>query len=1180
MHVTERVYDAEGEVLHTIAYDGTIAPASYTVTAIATAITSLASRVTRFVYDDAGQVMYSIDALNRVTGYGYDAFGNVTRTTEFAATYTTSGDPALSAMTGWQTSNANATDDRTTLAKYDRDGRLRYSVDALGFVTRTDYDKAGHVAARTAYADANTGITDTTLLATLDGTTYASTPTSARITQYGYDGAGRLISTTLLEDNATTGNAVSITTYLVLDALGQVTSSTQGYNLATPSDTTNASTTAYEYDDAGRVVKQTTGSGTADASTTWVYYDALGCKAATVDGDNYLCVYTYDAAGQLTHETHYAGKITSTFGKTTSVASLIGLAGSVNSDVQNAYDAFGAVQATTDALGSVVSYDYDAIGEVKKQTAQMDPGTTADDIVTQYSYDNFGSVVKTIDARGNASFAYYDALGRVTRQVDAERFVTDTTYTRGDQAASVKRWHRKLDVSVTVSEAANPGPPTSDALDATTSFEYDKDDRLTKSIEAEGDSSGGSFQLYYEQYTLDAFGNRIAVRNKLGATSNYTFNKRGQVLTETLPITTWTGGSSPTSIAVRNTYSYDLRGNRTQMVEASGAAEVRTTNYTYDKLDRLTLTAHDAVTVTNADLTTTTGVVPAEIFSYDRRGNLIESAVGHLSGTTPVSDSRTLNWYDNLGHVIASVVQSDLIAGVQKGTFSVFSYDANGNRLTAKTYGDPITLPTDATGAVPSPVDTSNYRQTSYEYDRADRLKTTTVVALLTGESNGSTWATTTANVVTSVEYDMNGNVTRQVDGRGNSIYNWYDKLGRQVAQVDAENYLTVWTRDAEGNALSETRYANKVTGTFTPATDYTTLSTLLGTGATDANRVTTFTYDRNGRRVGEVRQSVAYATVSATNGALTTYTAASTVAYTYNGLGEVLTKVEANGDTTGYTYDATGRLTLETGQSFTDYLGSTVTPRTAYAYDGLNNLTAARVQIDASGTNANDRITTYTYGAGGRLATMTDAAGFTHSYGYDVAGRTVRDSYVRKNSAGADLAAEAIVYRYDLAGRVTTESNARYNGSSWVFTDADGTAYDAMRMRYDAYGEMTGRGVTAGPGATAAYQEVFDYDAGGRMWHSNSGDGVDRFYVYDKAGNQTLALSSAGANLSGLTLANYTASLTGSGGTSTSGAVTTITRYDRRGQAIATIAPDRELTAIGSGIATLTTAKTYNAFG
>jgi YD repeat-containing protein len=1146
MHVTENVYDANGNVLHTIAYDGTIATDTsgvYATSWIATQVASLASaagnRITRAVYDADNRQIYSIDAIGQVAWLSYDAEGNVIKRVEIAAPYTTAGDPSLATMDSWRTTNASATNDRVTRAFYDRDDRLVYSIDALGFVTRQEYDRLGHVTKQSRYADAYTA-TDTTTRANLDSN-FASPPSTVRVTQFNYDSAGRLVETI---------DPQGFSTKRVLDAVGQVTSSTAAFGTA------DASVTSYSYDAVGRVLTETRGYGATEVSTTANVYDAIGqlTQQTVANGaaDASVSKWQYDAVGRTTHATRGYG--------TSDVA-----------DTVMAYDTFGRLTSTTDPRGSVVSQAYDVLDEVLSQTAQMETGTT-DDIVTAYTYDNFGNAVKTVDARGNASFVYYDKLDRAFRQVDAEKYVTDTSYTRGGQIASVKRWANAL--TGTIVETTVPSNPTADTShDATTSFTYDKRDQVTATQDAEG---------FTESYTLDAFGERVTVRNKLGNDTTYTFDKRGLVLSETLPITTKT--SAGATISVINTYAYDGRGNRKQMVEAAGAAEARTTTYSYDKLDRLTVTGHDAVTIVNDDLTSTSGVAITEQVKYDRRGNVIESI--------DAAGAHTLRWYDALDRQIAEVVQTSIVSGANKGTLTRFTYDANGNVTSSKIYGDLITLPSDATGSVPTPVDSSKFHETLSSYDRANRLISTTVASLLTGESTGtSTFALTTGNVVSTLDYDKSGNVVHQQDGRGNNVYSWYDKLGRKTAEVDAETYLTVWTRDAEGNALSETRYATAV-GSFTVG------STPPSVSANANDRTTMFVYDRDGRRIEERRLAVAYTSISATgvatDVAATDSTAVSKINYTYNGLGQVLSKTEANiaditvsttaRDTVGYAYDAIGRLVLETGQAFKDYLwtsgAANATPLTAYVYDGLNNLKSTRVQMAATANDTNDRITSYTYGAGGRVATMTDATGFTHTYGYDKVGRTILDSYVRVKADGTTVT-EGAVTRYDLAGHMIMQTNARLSGGTWSFTDETigHVAYDAIWMRYDAYGQMTGRGRTGGAGATPVYQEVFDYDAAGRLWHTNTGDGADHFYIYDKAGNQTLELTSTGADLSALTLANYTGSITSAGGTTTSNAVTTITLFDKRGKQIGTRQPDR-LLATGGSTTTITSAKTYNAFG
>lgn len=1193
-HVVEVVHDTGGHAIRTIAYDGTISsftPGSVTTDWVASQVASLASapgnRVTRAIYDANGRVNYSIDASGQVTWSYYDGTGLLFRRTEFAATYSAAGDPLMADMDAWRLANANAANDRSVRTIYDNKGQLGYTIDALGYVTRLEYDKLGNVKAQTRYAEVYTGTVSLDAL----NTYYATPPATSRITEFNYDSAGRLEET--LVTIQLSPSVIKTSTKLVLDQMGHILSSTEAYGTA------DASTTAYTYDDVGRVTSQTRGSGTAEASTTYFFYDAVGNNVATVDGDKYLAVSVFDALGKTTTNTRYAGAITGSFTTASTVAALQALAGTSAYDltVSATYDRFGRAVTTTDARGSVVSLSYDILNRLTSQTEQLETGT-GDDRTTSYTYNNFGELAKTHDARGNDSFAWYDLLGRVTREVDAERYVTDTSYSRGGQVASVKRYDAAIGAGVTISETSKPDP-LGGATFSLTGFTYDRRDMLTATTDAMG---------FTESYTLNAFGERVQMRNKLhGSVVNgvtldttvyYTYDGRGLMLSETLPISTKNSGG--TTISVVNSYSYDLRGNVLTKVEAAGAVEARTTTYSYDKLDRVTQAAGDAVTIVNDDLTSTTGVVPTETYKYDRRGNIIESK--DLGG------ARTLTWYDFAGNAVAQVVQTDKVSGVDKGVLTRNSFDGNGSVVSTWTYGDLITVPANANGSIPTAVDTNNYRLTSFTYYRDNRLKETKIVGITSGEWTGSAFVVTAgmvsgapnaaADIKTLVEYDAAGNVTHQEDGRGNDVYMWYDKLGCMVAKVDAESYLTVWTRDAEGNALTETRFATKL-ASFTPG------SATPPTGTSNAaDRITNFIYDRNGRRIEEKRLGVAYTAITAagaaTDVAATDSTAFSKVNYTYNGLGQVLTKIEANladisvsttaRDTTTYSYDTIGRLTLELDQSFVDYQGATVTPRTAYTYDGLNNLKTMRVQLAATANDTDDRITTYVYGAGGRLSSMTDAAGKTHDYGYDIAGRMVRDSYTRAKS-DATTVVEAAVTRYDFAGRATLQTFARLgSGSVWKFTvsDVGGAAYyDATRMRYDAFGEVTGRGITggtAGPNDAAVYQETFDYDSGGRVWRSNAGDGVLRFYVYDKAGNQTLTLASAGADLSSRTAADYTALIGSTGAIAASGsitaanAVTTVTVYDKRNQATFQREPGRQLTSGTSAL--IVSAATYNAFG
>ncbi|WP_157215363.1 LysM peptidoglycan-binding domain-containing protein [Flavisphingomonas formosensis] len=1316
---TEFAYDTAGHLLHSYDYPGTIAaPASggWTLAYVQGQIgtnwpaTNTTPRKSFSVYDPAtGQLAFSIDATGAVTSYGYDSLGRVISQTRYATLRTTTSDAPYATMVTWASTASTNTANRTTYMVYDQLGQLNYTIDAENGVTRYSYDLEGRKTYEYRYSTLYAGTVPPDL-ATMDSwstsnadastTRYVydafgrlSTVTAgygssaATTTAYGYDGLDRVSDVT--EASGATDGSTSVT-HTEYDGAGRVASVTRGYGAP------EASTTSYAYDGFGRVNSVTVGAGTADAATTRTTYNAAGLVATVTRGystsepEPSTTAYLYDAFGRVTDETVASG--------------------------------------TSDA--STTHYVYGADGRVASVARAY--GTT-DEAATSYLYDAFGNVLKATDALGGATYSFYDKLDRKTLEVDAEGYVTKTTYTLGGSVASIIRYATRLDlVANPITPGVAPTPVVTSGEDATTSFTYDRLERLTRSTDALGN---------YEQYTLDAYGNRVQVRNKLGGITDNVFDKLGRLLSETKTITTVNsdGSAGPTS-QIRTSYSYDKRGNRTKMIEAdrldppnnSANPEQRTTIYVYDKLDRLTSTVHDQVKV--ADGTTyvdgSSYVDVIETLVYDARGNVIES--------DDATGGRTLFFYDHLDRKIAEISPT--------GTLSTWSYDDAGNVKTARVYGTSVTLPA-SPGGTPPAGDANNYRITTYTYDKAGRMTSATssgstkigTAAATTGVTIGSgavdaTSYTITQNttLTTQTFYDKLGNITRQVDANGNSTYYYYDKLGRKIAQVDGERYYTLYTLDADGNVTREERsayklasvpatvdglYANRIaysqfgSGTtgwttgYNPAgivqnggqpvsgstggvgyvkdqfvatasgqqvsmatddnnwwsvsegerlavqagveavgavgslrltvwfqdpngvwssVDVATLSgaqafnskmsgfvtvpagavkarlelymTTSGSGsgsfsliqpmvtavsasqvdqpayvagsngsvALEASRITTFTYDKMGRRLTEKRLGVTAGTVNASTGALSVAASTATISYTYNALGEVTQKKEATGDYTDYHYDDAGRQDWSRTSAFTASDGVTsasVKQLTRYAYDRLGNLLSTT--INAEGATSGDRVTSYTYGKGGRLATMTDASGFTRTYSYDAAGRLLKERWSRLTNAGSVI--EANVYQYDAAGRVVMQSVATQQ--------SDGTflAGDQNQVQYNAYGDVSAQGVNG-------LQETFSYDNAGRAWKSTADDGTVKLYLYDGNGNQTFVIRSTGADLSAATQANVVTYANALRAGFVADKVGTEIVYDGRNQAVQTQSLFQQQT--GAVTATTLASRSYNAFG
>jgi len=1082
------------------------------------------------IYNVKGQIVYSIDAAGLVTGFTYDITGRVTKTVQYAVLRSTPSLPSLAVMDTWALGQSLA-NGRVTYNYYSEGGSLRFTVDAEGYASRFDYDRDGNLIAEIRFetaisvTDAST-IVDVNALATgnsitvshlydMAGRRYATIDGENFQTRRVWDGAGNLV--TLYEAY---GSTDQVQTDYAYDAAGRLISETRAPGQP------EASIIEYGYDGLGNritvTVIVTDDNDNSNDKTTYNYYDDIGRLIAVRDPASHVTRMSYNAFGEVVSATRFAN----------TTASLVSVLPVV----------------TPDAAKDVVAYSfYDRLGRL---TYTVD----GEKYVTRSYYNGFGDVVKTVryattfNATAATTIADLDtAFGIETATPPASATVASYAYDKRGQVLTVTEAVASGASLVTTSTYDAFGQLKTVTRDvATTSFDYDKRGLVKKTTDAE---------LFFESYTYDAYGNRVSVTAKskdinkvAGGTTVYTYDKRGLLLTETLPIAAYLANGTEQAATITNKYSYDGRGNRKQLIEGFGLSEARTTGFTYDKLDRLIKTTHQSFQ----------GLTPEEEIAYDAAGNVIR--------TIDAADSRTVYFYDGLGRKRVSINMA--------GTYSSFTYDANGNLTETRVYESQLaSIP--ATGgalgdapAAPT-VPTGAYRISTFTYDRLGRLKTSVVPNIVTGSWNGTTWSSSPASLTTAYVYDANGNVIKATDANGNVTRNWYDLLGRKTAQVDAANYLTKWTYDAEGNVLIEKRYSLAITapadGDPEPAPP----------GGDTAIRETRFTYDKNGNRRSEERRDVAIHN-DASPGTATTVHAK--IEWLYNGLGQVVRKIEATGDnlktvgqlgdeSTYYTYDAGGRLKKEQRATFLSHQNSDVTPTVEYFYNGLGDL-AGTLAAGVSGDVA-ARATTYSY-SGGKLIQMTDAAGFVRNYKYDVMGRVTHDYYTRIGSSGsAANAYEGTLTQYDVLGRVVKQWQATsINATSWT------AATPVVSTLYNAFGEVTKTGVNAANVADGSrvWQTESKYDAAGRVWATNAGDGVWKYFVYDKNGNQTLTITSAGEDLTNKTLDQAIALI---GETDVNA---TYTRYDARNLAWATYEEDRQL-GLGN-VQSLGSQRLYNAFG
>ncbi|QQP94346.1 LysM peptidoglycan-binding domain-containing protein [Lysobacter enzymogenes] len=1172
--VVESIYDNTGNVVRSIAYATPIASTvAATVAAVSAALAAqgsaahLGDRSSLFVYDAAGRAVFQLDPGRYLTRNNYDANGNLIGRVRYMWPYPANAATGLSDLLVWADRNENTASPPISRDRwiYDAANRLTWEIDARGYVTRTVYDAAGHRTRRAQYQEGTeypytkpAEYTDAGMRAWAARTSGGDAPFVNPATLWFYDTAGREVFAFNAEGYLVEtrydarGNLERTVQYdkqwpAYYGATDTITDADTAASVAAKAAGGAGASTSYRYDAAGRVRDKIDALG----GVTRYEYDSLGQVVAEFQAwgtpDQVAVRRRYDAVGRMTEETRAADTPQA-------------------SHTRYAYDAFGQLVSTVDPRGvELVELDspwalelrwslgyrnetgaalvvaslsaaqkeallalytsrsvYDASGRLSQSIDALGG------VVTR-TYDGFGNAVEVRDAGGNVGRFYFDAKGNVTHQVDPEGYLTVTEYDYRGNATVVRRYANR--VSGQVSPNALPSIPAGAVSE--TRMTYNAAGALIGTTDAEGKG---------ELYGYDQFGYMSLFTNKLGAKTAYFRDKLGRVTSETYldvsVVDRFNGAARPLRIDSR----YDARGNLVRRVEAVQSAEERITVFAYDALNRRT-----SATETVATGQATVNAV--EKSSFDARGNLIEKiavngartvyyydAANRLSGQVGPNGLLTRNEYDAAGNLVRTLAFVRAVALPAGWTLPAdplnpatgkpdevretrFAYDANGRRIESRTKGV-------AHGILENGVDQNGNPERSYKIDARDIVET---------------WS-----------YDANGRAIAHVDGAGNVVRTFYDALGQKRLEIDGEGYAVAWERDAEGNVLKETRYAKRQqppAQTLLAASANDEAEQLISSWPTSADdRVTLYSYDKMGRRLTESRLSVAYGSVDAATGRLSEGFATATTAYAYDAAGNLLRRTDANGSVFGWEYDKAGRNTAIILPGFVDYSGRSVTARTEYSYNGLNQV----VKETRRGVGSDqDQVDSYVYGAGGRLLSKTNALNFTTRFGYDASGNMTAMSYLRTDSAGGQRT-ETIQVAYDQNNREVSR----------VTVGGDGSRSVERRTDYNLFGDVTGRGT--GP---TGWQEFAEYDYAGRVLRTNMDGGITRVHVYDGAGNAAVRIESRAEDLSKWTLARV---LEPSDADAEKLSLT-LTLYDGRNQAIDVIQASMSAEGERLGLKTVT---------
>jgi RHS repeat-associated protein len=603
------------------------------------------------------------------------------------------------------------------------------------------------------------------------------------------------------------------------------------------------------------------------------------------------------------------------------------------------------------------TYTYNTNGQVLTADG---PRTDISDVTT-YTYDTHGNIATITDALSHVtSFTSYDANGRPLSITDPNGLVTTLTYdARGRLLTSTAGTEL---TSYTYDNAGNLTKitrPDSSYL----SYAYDNAHRLTGISDILGNSIA---------YTLDNAGNKTAIKvydpsSTLVRTRTFTYDNINDLLT-------MIGASSQTT-----TYGHDSNGNLTSVIDPL----THETDYSYDALNRISTSTDANSAETHLAYNANNDITSIE----DPRSLTTTYTVDGLSNVTNIASpdtGSTAKTYDAAGNVITSTdARSDT---------TTYTYDAL-NRRTGATYADSTSV--------------------SWTYDQGTYGKghLTTMVDLV----GTSTWT-----------YNIHGSVTQKQQAIGSVTLTTgfsYDSYGRLSTITYPSGRTATYSYNTAGQVSGVTTGSTALLSSVTympfgPVSGWTE-----GSGAPHAR-----SFDLDGRLTGIVI------------GSTPTVPTVATQTYGYDTASRITSLTETSLADKGFSYDDVNRLTnltigtgstaISTDYAYDDDSNRTTTTiaagTTSYNYPSGNNklstlsgLVSVTYSYDAAGNMTADGTNSWSYGANGRMSSVTIGS-TTTTYGINGLGQRIK-----KVGAGV-LPSGTRQFVYNLQGQLLGE----YDGS------------------------------------------------------------------------------------------------------------------------------------------------------
>lgn len=495
------------------------------------------------------------------------------------------------------------------------------------------------------------------------------------LTQYSYDGAGRLDCTAIRMNPATFASLPS--SACVLASQGS-----QGPDRITKN--------IYDAADQTLQIRKAVGTSLEQAYTT-TSYTGNGLVEYTIDANGNRAKFEYDGFDRVAKWIFPSPTLPSGYNPSTQ-ATALATAGSVNAAdyEQYGYDANGNRTSFRKRDGSIITFSYDALNRVTAKVVPERAGLAAThtrDVYYGYDLRGLQLYARFDSPSGEGIQNAFDGLGRLkstTQAIDGTSRMIAYSYD-ADNNRTLLTFPDGQAVSFTYDGLDRPLSVLRSGTNAIAAYVYNPD-----GTRARFDSNGNALPT---TYAYDAVGRLTNLTNNLSTSTynnqwTFAYNPASQIVSAVRSNDTfaWTGASNVNRTYTQNGLNqYTAAGSASFTYDANGNLTSDGTNtYSYDIENRL-------IAISGAKTAT---------LRYDPFGRLYE--VVAATGTTRfLNGEDELNAeYDTAGNLLRRYVHGtndaadDPIAWYEGATFT-----GGAERLMRSDWRGSIALITDTTGA-------------------------------------------------------------------------------------------------------------------------------------------------------------------------------------------------------------------------------------------------------------------------------------------------------------------------------------------------------------------------------------------------------------------------------------------------------------------------------------------------